>query len=98
MSAGGEIRGLGAREQSKLVVKPLGKLEYMALVAAIFGAENSVKIAKQYPVPAHTTDYRDHVSNFSNDALFHCPGRNATLSRETKPDALKTFAPESIAT
>jgi len=71
--------------------KPLGKLEYTALVAAIFGVKTSVKIAKQYPVPAHTTDYRDHLTLFANDALFHCPGRNATLSLAKLPRQAKTF-------
>jgi len=58
----------------------LGELEYKAVVDAVFGIRNGAKIAKQYPVPSNTTDYRDHMSNFANDALFHCPARNATLS------------------
>ena len=59
---------------------PLGVLEYNAVVDLVFGVRNSAKIAKQYPVPANTTDYRDHLTLFANDALFHCAARNATLS------------------
>jgi acetylcholinesterase/cholinesterase len=59
---------------------PLGKTEMWAVVAAVFGVKYVAKIKDQYPEPANTTDYRNYLAHFANDALFHCPGRNAALS------------------
>ena len=59
---------------------PVGLLEYDALLAAVYGLGAGKKIRTQYPAAAKTKDYRNHMSVFVTDSLFHCATRNATLS------------------
>lgn len=58
--------------------KPLGEVEYYALLAAIYGVDDGLKVAGRYPLPAaDKDDARHHVSDIGTYSIFVCPSRYA---------------------
>lgn len=64
----------------ELFTKPVGKVAYEGIVAAVFGAKKSVAILEKYPydlIPGNT-DAREVLNVLATDLLFYCPLRNMT--------------------
>lgn len=58
--------------------KPADSLEYYALLAAIYGLDDALKVAEKYPLPdSEKNDVRHHLSNIGTYSIFVCPSRYA---------------------
>ena len=84
------ILGTVANESNLFInyafTKPVGDVEYYAVMGVILGLNSVEPIAKEYPVPnPPPADYRTQLYTIATDALFVCPTRNATASLANSP-------------
>jgi acetylcholinesterase len=57
--------------------KPMSKLEYDVVIAAIFSLKNALSVGFRYPV-TNASDARPTASHVATDSIFLCPNRNVT--------------------